>query len=118
MPLKIVLPDVANPFDCKYWMVVFELPEGILPAVTAPVPLFTAAVEKLPNVFVFGEASGADADNRPAMNLNISDTFVVGVKLLKYEPFKLVCHALEVGLPLLILYEFMDCDTVIILAVT
>ena len=55
----------------------------MLPAVTVPVVPFVTVVEKLPNVFVFGDASGAEDDNSPAINLNISDTFVCEVKLLK-----------------------------------
>lgn len=34
-------------------------------------------------VLVFGEASGAEALSRPAINLSISDTSVFEVKLLK-----------------------------------
>ena len=37
------------------------------------------------HVFVFGEASGADALSKPAINLSTSDAFDCAVKLLKYD---------------------------------
>ena len=54
---------------------------------------------------MFGAASGADDDNNPATNLNISDTLVSAVKLLKYDPFKLVCQSFDVGIPTFMLLE-------------
>jgi hypothetical protein len=59
---------------------------------------------------VFGDASGAEDDSNPAINRSISDTFVFAVKLLKYEPFKLVCHAFEVGIPLVIFDAEIDVE--------
>ena len=56
---------------------------GILPVNAVPVVVFTAVAVTELNVFVFGDASGAEADNNPATNLKISDTFVSDVKLLK-----------------------------------
>jgi hypothetical protein len=62
---------------------------------------------------VFGEASGAEALNNPATNLKISDTSVLLVKLLKYEPAKPEPQAFEVGTPVLILYNHPDWLTII-----
>ena len=56
---------------------------GILPVNAVPVVVFVAASVTVLNVFAFGDASGADADNRPATNLKISETSVFCVKLLK-----------------------------------
>ena len=64
----------------------FEEPLGTLPAVTEFVPVFTPVAVTELNVFVFGEASGADPERSPATNLKISDTSVCDVKLLKYDP--------------------------------
>ena len=64
-------------------MVVLVLLKGTLPAVTVAVVVFTAFDEYELYVFVFGEASGAEDDNKPATNLNISDTSVFELKLLK-----------------------------------
>jgi hypothetical protein len=60
---------------------------------------------------VFGDASGAEDDNNPATNLNISDTSVFLSKLLKYEPSKLVFQSLDVGIPTLIFAACIDCET-------
>ena len=56
---------------------------GILPVNAVPVVVFCAVAVTELNVLVFGDASGADADNKPATNLKISDTFVSELKLLK-----------------------------------
>jgi len=56
---------------------------GILPVNAVPVVVFVAVSVTVLYVFVFGDASGADDDNKPATNLKISDTFVSEVKLLK-----------------------------------
>ncbi len=49
---------------------------------------------------VFGDASGAEEDNNPAINLIISETSVFSLKLLKYEP-SMVPQSFEVGSPTL-----------------
>ena len=60
---------------------------------------------------VFGEASGAEEDNNPAINLIISETSVFSLKLLKYEPF-MVPQSFEVGWPTLIFSACNDFDTI------
>ena len=83
IPVKIVEPAVANPLLFKYVIVVLVDVCGILPVKAAAVVVFVAASVYVLYVFVFGDASGADDDNNPATNLNISDTFDSEVKLLK-----------------------------------
>jgi hypothetical protein len=109
--LNIVLPVVANPLPCRYVIVVLVLLKGTLPAVTVPVVVLAAVAVYVLYVFVLGAASGAEADNNPATNLNLSDTFVSAVKLLKYEPFKLVCQLFDVGLPTFIFDACIDSET-------
>ena len=84
---------------------------GIYPVNAVPVVLLTTfAVTELKN-FVFGDASGADADNKPATNLKISETSVFCVKLLKYDPTKFACHWFEVGTPTFMFSAWIDWDT-------
>ena len=83
LPENMVLPAAVKPLPVKYMISAVVVLCGTIPEGAATVPVFVIVSEILPNVLVFGEASGADCDNKPAINLKISDTSDVGVKLLK-----------------------------------